>query len=119
MGYFSWYTQDTQKSIANRYSPIAVFTVYLHNDKGHKWREDNYEGYGVFGGKDFYELLAEMNGFPSDRQIGIDLFFSNDRTNIRVPNLTESPEWKHINEMPTDCPDQGIFYPPPNNYDEE
>ena len=66
----------------------------------------------------FYELLAEMNGLKPDRQIGIDLFFSNDPTDIRVPNLTESSEWKHINEMPTTCPDQGIFYPP-DNYDEE
>ena len=32
---------------------MAVFTVYLHDDKGRKWQEDNYEGYGVFGGKDF------------------------------------------------------------------
>ena len=119
MGYFSWHTQDTKKSIANRYSPMAVFTVYLHDDKGRKWQEDNYEGYGVFGGKDFYELLAEMNGLKPDRQIGIDLFFSNDPTDIRVPNLTESSEWKHINEMPTTCPDQGIFYPPPDNHDEE
>ena len=70
MGCFSWYTQDTKKSIANRHSTRTVFTVYLHDDKGCKWQEDNYERYGVFGGKDFYELLAEMNGFTPDRQIG-------------------------------------------------
>ena len=110
MGYFSWHTQDTKKSIANRHSSRTVFTVYLHDDKGCKWQEDNYEGYGVFGGKDFYELLAEMNGFPPDRQIGIDLYFSNEPTDIRVPNLTENPEWQHVNESPTPCPEQGIFY---------
>lgn len=28
---------------------------------GTDYVEDNYEGYGVFGGRDFYELLADMN----------------------------------------------------------
>ena len=59
MGQFSWFTMDTSHRIVNE----EEFTVYLVDDKGNKWKEDFYEGYGVFGGKDFYVLLAEMNGY--------------------------------------------------------
>ena len=54
MGCFSWKTQDTDKSIASRYSNRNTFTVSMLDDKGNSWIEDNYEGYGEFGGKDFY-----------------------------------------------------------------
>ncbi len=41
--------------------------------------ENDYEGYGVFGGKDYYELLDEMNrdtsGARGDRDSGIDIAF--------------------------------------------
>lgn len=59
MGQFSWFTQDTHHRIVSDERK----TVYLVDGKGNKWKEDFYEGYGVFGGKDFYELLAEMNGY--------------------------------------------------------
>ena len=39
--------------------------VVMCDDKGNKYVEECYEGYGVFGGKDFYELVAEMNGYTS------------------------------------------------------
>lgn len=59
MGQFSWFTQDTHHRIVND----AEYTIYMADDKGNKYREDFYEGYGEFGGKDFYELVAEMNGY--------------------------------------------------------
>jgi len=62
MGFFSWKTQDTKRSIANVFSGKPVFTVYMIDHKGNKWEEPAYGGYGDFGGKDFYVLLAEMNG---------------------------------------------------------
>lgn len=58
MGQFSWFTQDTHHRIVND----EPFHVVMRDDKNNKWEEDCYEGYGVFGGKDYYELLAEMNG---------------------------------------------------------
>ena len=67
MGFFSWKTSDTGRSIANEYQDAReVFTVFMHDDKGKVWIEESYGGYGVFGGKDYYELLAEMNGFTPD-----------------------------------------------------
>lgn len=113
MGFFSWHTQDTGRSIANSYSSRIPFTVYMYDDKGNKFREDDYEGYGVFGGKDFYVLLAEMNGLNGDtedllRQEGISLAFSDKP--CKHPNLAESSVWKWRDEKPKLCELQGFFY---------
>ena len=62
MGQFSWFTQDTHERIIND-KPMHVV---MCDDKGNKYVEECYEGYGVFGGKDFYELVAEMNGYKID-----------------------------------------------------
>jgi hypothetical protein len=55
MGFFSWMTQDTDKSIANNYSGRDTFPVDMIDDKGNVYHEDSYEGYGVFGGKDYLQ----------------------------------------------------------------
>jgi hypothetical protein len=125
MGFFSWLTQDTGESIANRYSNRKTFTVYMTDNKGNRWKEEDYEGYGVFGGKDYYELVAEMNGLPSDRDAGIDLAFQNspsgENPDCLFPNLSEAPDWKWEweNEAPMSCPDQGYFYPQDEDDDYE
>lgn len=110
MGFFSWKTQDTNKSIANIYSGLPTFTVYMTDDRGNQWKEDNYEGYGVFGGKDYYELLAEMNGLSGEnlRSQGISLNYSNE--DFKSPNLTESKDWKWEDSSPENCEYQGYFY---------
>jgi len=118
MGFFSWKTQDTDRSIANRYSSRELFTVYMHDDKGNVWQEDNYDGYGEFGGKDFYELVSEMNGGISDRQAGIDMAFIEHQRNpnIKYPNLTETTDWDWVKDEPEHCNAQGFFY---GDYDED
>jgi len=109
MGFFSWKTQDTGKSIANQYSGKPTFTVFMLDDKGNSWVEDNYEGYGEFGGKDFYELIAEMNGLESNRSVGIDLAFSGKP--YKSPNLVEMKTgWEYVKDEPTRCESQGFFY---------
>ncbi len=65
MGFFSFKTNDTRRSIWNKYSDRKTFRVYMTDHLGNQWVEDDYDGYGVFGGKDFYELLAEMNDLRS------------------------------------------------------
>lgn len=63
MGYFSWLTADTRESIANidsKYS--ATDAVYLLQPNGKEpIAENEYEGYGVFGGVDAYVWIAEQN----------------------------------------------------------
>ena len=89
---FSWYTQDTNKRIvANQDKTIIMSDMF-----GNKWVEECYEGYGEFGGKDFYELLAEMNGLGSDRLKGIELAFEYAKGYnpfAIFPSLTENGEY--------------------------
>ena len=117
MGLFSCKTNDSNRSIANRYSNLPTFTVYMRDNKGNVWVEKDYDGYGRFDGKDYYELLAEMNGEGSDRNKGIHLQYDSGRTDIIYPALFESSEaqWEDYRGVtPEDCEAQGYFY-----YDDE
>lgn len=111
MGFFSWKTQDTNRSISNQYSDKGTFTVYMVNPKtGEAYKEDNYDGYGRFGGKDYYELLAEINGKEPDRNKGIDLEFS--ASPVLHPILVEDVnKWEaFVGDKPKSCEYQGYFY---------
>ena len=131
MGVFSWKTQDTNKSIAIADNPggRSHFTVTMTDDKGNKWREYAYDGYGIFGGMDYYVLVAKMNPslHPevkkemhnktkqfvenpiSLRDIGIEIAFG-DYADAKFPNLTEAYDCEWINDKPEDCEYQGYFY---------
>ena len=62
MGVFSWCTSDTKKSIpCCRPFGDLPGTVYLLNPFGEPYKETDYEGYGVFGEKDIYDLVVEWN----------------------------------------------------------
>jgi hypothetical protein len=52
MGFFSFITQDTDKSIFNYHTELD-FPVQMTDNKGERWIEGSYSGYGIFGGKDF------------------------------------------------------------------
>jgi len=137
MGFFSWKTQDTDTSIPNQYSNRRTFRVQMLDNKGNVWTEDNYDGYGRFGGKDFYELLAEMNGFVSDkyeigtdeytdeaRGFGINIAFKDNGSGIATkgvlyPNLIEQADgWFYNESGPDNCEYQGYFYDE-DDYDDE
>ena len=133
MGFFSWNTNDTDKSICNRYSGRDTFTVFLKDDKGNVWREDNYEGYGLFGGKDYHELVAEMNGLGADLIGGISLAcHPNDQAQWSsaiqeamkdkepiFPILVEREDCSWWKEDPQDCQFQGYFYDEDEDEDSE
>ena len=59
MGQFSWFAQDTKKQIFNDYERHPIHMVDPRD--GTDYLEEHYEGYGVFGGRDFYELFADLN----------------------------------------------------------
>ena len=140
MGFFSWNTMDTDRSIPSQYSNRKTFRVQMMDNKGNVFTEDSYEGYGVFGGKDFYELLAEMNGFVSEkgltyeidgeaytdeaRGFGINLAFKNNPNGIATkgvlyPNLIEQADgWFYNESGPDNCEYQGYFYDE-TDYDDE
>ena len=115
MGMFSWFTQDTH----HRILICEPYRVIMTDNNGNQYVEDCYEGYGVFGGKDYYELLAEMNGYSQThckdgeelRDIGIRLAFENNpygtNPNVIHPSLSESGEY--FNGTPPESdPDQGF-----------
>lgn len=128
MGCFSWFTQDTNHRIVNN----EPFRVVMTDNKGNQYVEECYEGYGEFGGKDYYELLAEMNGYTQDiigyenghpiskREKGIELAFdgSSDGRNPNVlhPSITESGEY-FDGIAPESDPDQGFYIE--EEYDED
>ena len=116
MGFFSWKTMDTNRSICNIYSIKDTFPVVMIDNNGNKWIENDYKGYGVFGGKDYYVLLAEMNG-KTTREEGIHLQYHSNE-NVFYPNLVEldnSYDWEWVDEQPDNCEYQGYFY---DDYDE-
>ena len=134
MGFFSWKTSDTRRSIANIYSVRKVFTVHMITEDGRVFTEKNYEGYGDFGGKDFYELVAELNGLTT-RDDGITIQFKDNPTGkyngtYKLPKLVEvlntapnnKEEWKRYFdglEHSEICPEQGFFYGDDEDMEEE
>lgn len=114
-GQFSWMTQDTGNQIGSEKQNTIAVTMF--NNQGNKWLERKYDGYGEFGGKDYYELLAQMNGIENaDRQDGIDLAFGKQKITGKLlfPALIEDPKRfnykKHdfTQEAPTD-PNQSWY----------
>ena len=115
MGYFSWITSDTKRSICNRASDRETFDVYFLCPDGSKIKEEDYAGYGEFGGKDAYALLARWNApekccgeDEKDRVVGI--YLKPDE--IKFPlKFVENPdlEYNEVEASPR-CPYQGFFY---------
>ena len=120
MGFFSWNTCDTGESIANKYSTRPTFKVHMIAPDGRVFTENDYEGYGEFGGKDFYDLVCELNGRPADRDSAIDLCFKNnpngDNTpGVIYPKFVENLEKDVVAQYkslpnPESCEAQGYLY---------
>ena len=125
-GQFSWLTQDTGKQIGSERQ--NTIDVYMYDNKGNKFKEKKYDGYGNFGGKDYYDLLANMNGYLDTdvdkmsqrdlRNIGIDLAFGKLKTKdpkkkVLFPALVEDPRfnWKRHDfaKQPDNDPDQSWY----------
>lgn len=64
MGFFSFMTADTNKSITNvhsRYGALPVAVLIPKEYGGGYIEERSYDGYGEFGGCDVYDLIADWN----------------------------------------------------------
>ena len=137
-GQFSWFTQDTERQIGSE--KRNTIEVYMYDNQGNQYREKKYEGYGEFGGMDYYELLARMNGYTEEdledikgpfkelRQLGIDLAFGKIKTKDKkrktlFPALVEDPRysWKRhdfTQEAESD-PNQSWFQDDEDDYEDD
>ena len=94
MGQFSWLCACCDEQILSEGEDWECFkceelyrgkeAVVLVTPDGNDFHEEDYEGYGVFGGIDAYSWLARINGCSDraiddesdeDREMGIDLHF--------------------------------------------
>lgn len=121
MGFFSWKTSDTNRSISNTYSARGTFRVIMLMPNGDKFVEENYEGYGEFGGIDFYDAVYELNKhnpkfademspLQENRIIGIILALDYEK-DVILPRFVEddSLDWGDVGDS-EDCESQGYFY---------
>lgn len=146
MGMFSWITSDTEESIGAVGTGHERMVYLLIPDAfgGGSFKEDAYEGYGVFGGHDVYEVVALWNleleelerfgdltlenkfgeiiaqdGSEEDlRGLGISIAcYDKDNARLKYPiKLVENPELRYEDVPPSkSCPSQGYFY----DYDEQ
>ena len=122
MGFFSWKTSDTKRSISNCYSTRGTFPVYLVTPENEHILETEYGGYGIFGGLDAYALLAKWNkpelctgNENQDRRIGIDLFFNG---KAKYPLKFSENKDATYESLPAaeDCEYQGYFYGDDEDY---
>jgi hypothetical protein len=115
-GQFSWMTQDTNQQIGSQEE--NMIPVYMYDNEGNSYYESNYDGYGEFGGVDYYELLDKMNGGDGDRSRGIDLAFEKIKTDSEVlyPALVTKPNfnWKShdFTQQPKNDPNQSWYMEP-------
>jgi len=123
VGQFSWISQNTNEAILesdSRKKAGLNQTVVMVDNNNNYYIEKDYQGYGVFGDKDFYSLLAEMNGQGSERIDGIDISFSGKTylsPNLYILTPGKNPEdFKWSDTKPKDDPNQGWYY---NDEDED
>lgn len=111
MGFFSWKTSDTGESIPNRYCESRqTFPVKMLDPDGNSYEEYAYEGYGVFGGKSFYDLAAEINGITEKE--AIEAQFNRDKwPDVKMPKLVRIECGKAWEDLPDseNCPGQGYW----------
>ena len=120
-GQFSWMTQDTGQQIGSQDG--NTIPVYMFDDKGKYYYENEYDGYGVFGGKDYYELLDQMNGGSGDRSRGIDLAFGKEKTGSEIlfPALVTKPDMfnyksHNFTQEPENDPNQSWLAPEEDDF---
>lgn len=92
MGFSSFMTADTDKDIWNDYTenPTKVKILTPH---GYIMEGVTNDGYMRFGGKDYFEMVAELNGYVASdendeylRDTGLHLFY-NDIDSCEFPKV--------------------------------
>jgi hypothetical protein len=132
-------TQDTDEQIGSEEE--NTIEVYMVDNMGNEYFEPEYDGYGNFGGEDYYDVLATMNGFTQEdvgikdnkgyetkelRSIGIQLAYGGiepKEGEVLFPALVTNPAmvgsgWD-FTQRPEDDPNQSWDVSEYDEYDEE
>jgi len=121
-GQFSWMTQDTGQQIGSQKE--NTIPVYMFDNTGKYYYENSYDGYGEFGGVDYYELLDKMNGGSGDRSRGIDLAFGKEKVEageVLFPALVTKPnlfnyKYHNFTQEPESDPNQSWYTPEEDDF---
>jgi hypothetical protein len=137
MGFFSWWTKAHNRESKPIYNRFAIenlkkagkdvsnfcLKVWMHvpapdGTLASSHLEEAYEGYGVFGGVDYYVAVSKCNPLNSSEQMsdeqhrkrGIDLCFGKDKTMLRFPIFTETKTYHgDFNVECESCEGQGYW----------
>lgn len=72
MGFFSWECAVSKKDIMNRHTEQGATPCVMVRPDDSIIEEDEYDGYGVFGGVDAYAELVRINDVKGDIDKGIE-----------------------------------------------
>lgn len=106
MGQFSWLCAISGEALVDKWSNVqdkSEHSAYLVTPDA-TYFEECYEGYGVFGGKDVYELLGD-----GDRNEGIDLYYEGEapfEIKVVLADHYKGQTYDELEKSPTD-PNQG------------
>lgn len=117
MGFFSFTTGDPEGSfsIPNNHTPqhSQMPTVHMILPDGTIFTEPSYDGYGEFGGQDFYTHVSLLNGGDGCRDEGIHLVYKGKKQGrtLILPRFSvhEGADYAILTD-PKDCEHQGFFY---------
>lgn len=126
MGQFSWLDCKTGEQVLDNVRRDVYLLVPEKFGGGHIV-EHHYEGYGVFGGRDAYALVAQWNrpeeciGFDEeDRDVGIDIAcYDWENESLEFPiKITHDPDavYEHCAPSMSD-PNQGWLIDDDDEYD--
>lgn len=125
MGQFSWLTCDTEEQVFCDYPKETVYCLVPEEFGGKNLKETDYEGYGVFGGRDVYALIAQWNrpesckdengNFLPDKEcrgLGIDIAcYDEDNAKLKYPIKIASQDIKYESAgISKGDPNQGWHY---------
>jgi len=116
MGQFSWLDCETGEQVLDDVSRDVYVLVPKEFGGGHI-KEECYDGYGRFGGRDVYALVAQWNkpeecigDDEADRYVGIDIAcYDEQNARLRYPiKITHDPDAVYENCNPSKSdPNQG------------
>ena len=109
MGFFSWKCAECNESVSNKHSIRIDDSDCMLVTPNETYHDPEYDGYGVFGKVDVYEMLGD-----GDRNKGIETSFHGDKESLpfKIKIVHSRCHHKTYDELDESerCSEQGFFY---------